>query len=73
MALNSVLILYADRVKYLSFMFTPDSNDSIDMLRQLRTFYARRNTFLRQFAKCDASVKLELFKSFCSCYYRLYL
>ena len=28
---------------------------------------------LRQFAKCDESVKLVLFSSFCSCYYCPYL
>ena len=39
----------------------------------LRTFYARSNTILRQFAKCDESVKLELFRNFCTCYYCPYL
>ena len=69
MVLYYVPILYADSVKYLGFMFTPDLKDVIDMLRQLRTIYARSNTILRQFAKCGASVNLELFKRFCSCYY----
>ena len=60
-------------VKYLGFMFTPDSKDDADMQMQLRTFYARSNTILRQFAKCDESVKLVLFSSFCSCYSCPYL
>ena len=64
---------YVDSVKYLGFMFTPDSEDDVDMQRQLRTFYAHCNTILRQFAKCDESAKLVLFSSFCSCYYCLYL
>ena len=56
-------------------MFTPDSKDDVDMRRQLRTFYARSNTILRQFAKCDESVKVVdlLFSSFCSCYHCPYL
>ena len=73
MALNAALLPYVDSVKYLGFMFTPDSKDDVDMPRQLRTFYARSNTILRQFAKCDESVKLVLFSSFCSCYYCPYL
>ena len=64
MVLNYVPILYADSVKYLGLMFTPDLKDVIEMLGQLRTFYARSNTILRQFARCDASVNLELLDSF---------
>ena len=54
-------------------MFTPNSKDDVDMQRQLRTFYDGSYTILRQFAKCDESVKLVLFSSFCSCYYCPYL
>ena len=52
---------YVDSVKYLGFMFTPGSKDDVDMQRQLRTFYARSNSILSQFPKCDESVKLVLF------------
>ena len=62
MTLNSVPMEYVTDVKYLGFMFTSDSKDDVDMQKQLRTFYARSNTILRQFAKCDESVKLELFR-----------
>ena len=68
MVLNAAPLPYVDSVKYLGFMFTPDSKDDADMQRQLRTFYARSNTILR-----DESVKLVLFSSFCSCYYCPYL
>ena len=51
-------------VKYLVFLFTPNSKDDVDMQRQLRTFYARSNTILRQFAKCEESGKLELLVAF---------
>ena len=73
MVLNAAPLPYVDIVKYLGFMFTPDSKNDADMQRQLTTFYARSNTILRQFAKCDESVKLVLFSSFCSCYYCPYL
>ena len=67
MVLNAAPLPYVDSVKYLRFMFTPDSKDDVDMQRQLRTFYARSNTILSQFTKCDESVKLVLFSSFGSC------
>ena len=60
MVLNATHLPYVNSVKYLGFMFTPDSKDDVDMQRQLKTFYARGNTILRQFAKCDESVKLVL-------------
>ena len=49
MTLNSVPMEYVTDVKYLGFMFTSDSKDDVDMQKQLRTFYARSNTILRQF------------------------
>ena len=73
MVLNAAPLPYVDSVKYLGFMFIHDSKDDVDMQRQVRTFYARSNTILRQFAKCDESVKLVIFSSFCSCYYCPYL
>ena len=69
MTLNGVLMEYVTNVKYLGLMFTSESKDDVDTQKQLRTFYARSNTILRQFAKRDESVKLEPFKSFCTCYY----
>ena len=73
MVLNAAPLPYVDNVKYLRFLLSPDSKDDVDMQRQLRTFYARSNTILRQFAKCDESVKLAIFSNFCSCYYYPYL
>ena len=64
MVLNAAPLPYVDSVKYLGFMFTLDSKDDADMQRQLRTFYARSNTILYQFAKGDESVKLVLFSNF---------
>ena len=69
MVLNDVPLPYVSSVKYSGFMFTPDSKDNVDMQSQMRTFYARSNTMLRPFSKCDESVKPVLFSSFCSCYY----
>ena len=64
MTWNGVPMEYITNVKY--FYVYLYSKDDVDTQRQLRTFYARSNTILRQFAKCDKSVKLELFRSFCT-------
>ena len=64
MVLNAAPLPYVYSVKYLRFMFTPDSKDDVDIQRQLRTFYARSNTILGQFSKYDESVKLVLLVAF---------
>ena len=64
MVLNAAPLPYVYSVKYLGFMFTPDSKDDVDIQRQLRTFYARSNTILGEFAKYDESVKLVLLVAF---------
>ena len=51
MVLNAAPFPYVDRVKYLGFLFTPGSKDDVDLQRQLRTFNARSNSILHQFAK----------------------
>ena len=62
MTLNGVPMEYVTDVKYLGFMFTSEFKDDVDMQKQLRNF-------LRQFAKCDKSVKVKPFKSFRTWYY----
>ena len=63
MTLNGVHMEYVTNVKYLGCM------DDVDLQRQLRPFYTPSNTILGQYAKCDESVQLELFRSCCTCYY----
>ena len=54
-------------------MFMSDSNDDVDMQRQLKTFYTLSKTIFRYFSKCDESVKLEPLRSCCTCCYCPYL
>jgi hypothetical protein len=67
--LGDDVLLYVKRVNYLGFLFTSDIHDDEDMLKQLRTLYLRTNSILRLFQKCNSTVKLELFRSFASCFY----
>ena len=53
-------------------MFTNDKQDDVEMLRQLRLLYMRSNKIIRTFY-CYYYVKLELFRRFCTSFYRCYL
>ena len=44
-----ISISYVDSVKYLGFKFVGDHTDDNDILRQMRTLYARSNRLLRIF------------------------
>ena len=43
--------------------------DDEDMLRHLRSFYARSNSILRKFHNCSVDVKLYLFHAYCCTIY----
>ena len=67
--LNSLPILYADSIKYLGFIFTSNSSDDSDILKQMRMLYCRSNRLVRLFNKCSKPVLLELGRSFCTVFY----
>ncbi len=43
-----------------------DGNCEADIKRQLMKFYAEANTLLRKFGKYSDSVKLEVFRAYCT-------
>ena len=47
--INNIPISYVDSVKYLGFTFAGAHKDDHDILRQMRTLYARSNWLLRIF------------------------
>lgn len=55
--------------KYLGVFFTNDRLDDEDMKRELRSVYSRGNILLRKFRKCNDSVKIQLFRSYCMNFY----
>ena len=71
--LNENIISYAEKTKYLGYMFANDKQDDVKMLRQLRLLYIRSNKIVRMFHFCTIDVKLELFRSFCTSFYCCYL
>ena len=54
-------------------MFNMHAQDDENMLRQMRTLYIRSNKLLRTFHYCSTDVQLELFKNYCTSFYRCYL
>ena len=73
--INIIPILYVDSVKYLGFTlsFAGAHKDDNDILRQMRTLYARSNRLLRIFHGCDTKVLIELRRSYCGSFYCSYL
>ena len=52
--------------KYLGVIISNNNKDDKDILRQMRSFYARGNIIARKFNKCSPEVKVQLFKTYCS-------
>ena len=55
--------------KYLGHFIHYDLSDNTDINRQCRSIYAKGNSLIRKFYRCSDSVKVTLFKSFCSSLY----
>ena len=53
--------------------FTENKKDDVDMLKQLRSLYAKANRIPRMFHYCTVDVKLLLPKSYCTSFYCGYL
>lgn len=64
--LNQSAIQVVERIKYLGHILNNQLTDDDDILHQRRQIYARGNMLLRNFSMCTWSVKLQLFRVFCS-------
>ena len=51
--INNNKLDYVGNVKYLGVIICYDMKDDEDMLRHLRSFYARSNSTLRKFHNCS--------------------
>ena len=70
---NNVPLVYVDSIKYLEFTFSRNHKDDDDMLRQMRTLYARSNRIVSIFYNCSIKVLIELGRNFCGSFYCSYL
>ena len=67
--LNNVLLTRVTKYKYLGHCISDDLSDDDDMARQYRQIYAQGNALLRKLFMCTESVKITLFRSFCTSLY----
>ena len=67
--MNSLSILYADSIKYLGVIFTRNTCDDADILKQMRMLYCSSNRLVRLLIKCSKPVLLELRRSSCTVFY----
>ena len=66
-------LTYVNTVKYLGFVFCENKKDDEDMLKQMRSLYAKSNKVIRKFNHCTVDGKLLLIKSYCTSFYCGYL
>ena len=71
--IKNMPLVYVDSIKYLGFTFSRNHKDDDDMLRQMRTLYARSNRIIWIFHNCSAKVLIDLGRSFCGSFYCSYL
>ena len=72
-AIGDECLKSVDTFKYLGFVFSENKKDDADMLRQLRSLYAKSNRIARMFHYCTVDVKLLLIISYCTSFYCGYL
>jgi len=57
---------YTEKYKYLGRTINSTLTDDDDVLRQIRLLYARANKIIHSFSIASLSVKLALFKAYCT-------
>ena len=55
-----------NKIKYLGHFITDNMCDDEDLYRQCRMLYAQANTLVRRFSQCSDSVKITLFRTYCT-------
>ncbi|XP_050557480.1 uncharacterized protein LOC118275989 [Spodoptera frugiperda] len=67
--LNGFPLQRVDTIKYLGHLLTSDLKDDADIERERRALSVRANMIARRFARCSRSVKIALFRAFCTSFY----
>ncbi|KAJ0169384.1 hypothetical protein K1T71_014971 [Dendrolimus kikuchii] len=67
--LNGTPINRVKEFKYLGHWVTEVQDDNVDMDRERRALSVRANMLARRFARCTETVKITLFKAYCTSLY----
>ena len=60
-------------ITYLGHIISNDLSDDKDISRQRRKLYAQANMLCRKFSMCSATVKIALFRAYCTPLYTAHL
>ena len=66
LTINSHELSFVNKYKYLGIITLNTFMDDEDISRQMRSLYIRGNLLSRNFGFCSDTVKVQLFKTFCS-------
>lgn len=67
--LNGNAIDFVPSHKYLGYYMSESFTDDKDIVRQMRSIYAKGNSLIHKFKFCSPDVKAQLFKSYCGAFY----
>lgn len=62
-------LLVVQQFKYLGHIIDNSCSDDADINRELKSLFTRTNVLIRRFKRCSTQVKVQLFRSFCICFY----
>ena len=71
--LSDNVLSVTDVTKYLGCLISDNCCDDKDILRAVRSLYARGNFLISKFRNCTSDVKSKLFKSYCTSFYGINL
>jgi len=73
--INQHTIKFVPKFKYLGHIISNNFTDDEDIDREIRNMFVRCkcNTLARKFVQCSLRVKMQLFKTFCLCFYDIAL
>lgn len=65
--LSGSALVACKEVRYLGHIISNDLSDDKDMYWQCRKLYAQANMLRRKLFMCSVPVKVQLFRTFCTC------
>ena len=67
--LNNNVVKIVSKEKYLGAFIVDDGSDDEDLVRQMRSIYAKGNVLIKNFKCCTDEIKSLLFKTYCTGFY----
>jgi len=70
---DNAILKFVNELKYFGHVVSNSQLDDADIHRERKNLFYRCNMLTRRFSKCSVAVKLQLFKTFCLCFYDISL